>query len=137
AAPPPVKPESAKEKTASPPPAKAPAPAITKAKTEMPKVDKGSPPEIEPTAPARAARPAGRRARLGLGAGFGPSYGGAGGSLLLPLGRGLAFHAGYGVYPTTLVYSETDWVSNETLWSVGLRVYPLPSSDKIAPYIDA
>jgi len=96
-----------------------------------------SAPQVKPPQPARMPTTGRRPARLGLGLGYGPSFGGAGGSLQFNLNRSLALHAGYGVYPTTVVYSETDWVENETLWSAGLRFYPMPSSDKLTPYIDA
>jgi hypothetical protein len=114
--------ESAKPKSPGPRPADSPAPAAPQAR----------PPQL-------ARRPdAGRRpSRFGLSLGFGPSFGGTGGALQVNLSRGLALHAGYGVYPTTVVYSETDWVKNESLWSAGLRIYPMPSSEKVVPYIDA
>ena len=114
--------EPAKPKSPEPRPADSPAPAA---------------PQARP--PQSVRRPdAGRRpSRFGLSLGFGPSFGGAGGSLQVNLSRGLALHAGYGIYPTTVVYSETDWVKNESLWSAGLRIYPMPSSEKVVPYIDA
>ncbi len=94
-------------------------------------------PQARPTQPVRLPAAGPRPARLAIGLGYGPSFGGAGGSFELYLSRSLALHAGYGVYPTTVVYSETDWVKNETMWSAGLRLYLMPSSGKLTPYLDA
>lgn len=99
-------------------PADSPAPATSQARPPQP---------VRPPAAGR------RPARLAIGLGFGPSFGGAGGSLQVNMGRSFAVHAGYGIYPTTVVYSETDWVKNESLWSAGLRIYPMPSSEKSCP----
>ena len=95
-----------------------------------------SAPQTMPPQPVRPSAEPRRSATLGLGLGFGPSFGGAGGSVQVFLSRNLALHAGYGVYPTTIVYSETDWVKNESLWSAGLRIHPVLSSPKVVPYID-
>ncbi|MEW5902018.1 MAG: hypothetical protein AB1715_11195, partial [Acidobacteriota bacterium] len=37
---------------------------------------------------------------------------------------------------TTLIYSETDWVKNQTFWSVGLKYYLPFKSSSIYPYVD-
>lgn len=94
-------------------------------------------PQARPAQPARPPSAGPRPARLAIGLGYGPSFGGAGGSLEFYLSRSLALHAGYGVYPTGVIYSETDWVKNETMWSAGLRFYLMPSSEKLTPYLDA
>jgi len=129
----------------APTPAKpAPVP-VTSAPAAVPKPEVAKEkPKPMPPAPQVQPPPSGRipiagrgSARLAIGLGFGPSFGGAGGTLQLYLSRSIALHGGYGVYPTTVVYSETDWVKNEPLWSAGLRFYLMPSSDKLTPYIDA
>lgn len=71
-----------------------------------------------------------------LSVGYGSSYGGAGGCLQLNTWGGLCLHAGVGLYPTTLVYSETDWVKNETMWSAGLKYYLPVSSSLFSPFVD-
>lgn len=71
-----------------------------------------------------------------LGLGYGSSFGGAGGCLQLNTRIGLSFHAGVGLYPTSLIYSETDWVKNETLWSVGLKYYLPFKSAAFSPFVD-
>lgn len=76
------------------------------------------------------------RSRLTVGLGFGPSLGGAGGLVQLNTRLGFSLHAGLGVYPTTLVYSETDWVKNEVLYSVGVKVYLPFKTSSIFPYLD-
>jgi hypothetical protein len=73
---------------------------------------------------------------LSLGLGYGGSFGGAGGCLQLNSRWGLSLHAGVGLYPTSLVYSETDWVKNEMLWSVGLKYYLPLGSPSFTPFID-
>ena len=73
---------------------------------------------------------------LVFGLGYGSSFGGAGGFLQLNTGTGLSLHAGIGIYPTTLIYSETDWVKNKLLWSVGLKYYLPLIFSSVAPFID-
>ena len=114
-------------------PTAAPKPEITK---EKPKPSPPAP-QVQPPPSARMPVAGGGSARLAIGVGFGPSFGGAGGTLQLYLSRSVTLHGGYGVYPTTVVYSETDWVKNEPLWSAGLRFYLMPSSDTFTPYVDA
>ena len=93
-------------------------------------------PEPRPVRPPRP--PALRKGPGGLsfGLGYGSSFGGAGACLQFSTGMGLALHAGVGVFPTKLVYSDTDWVKNETLWSVGLKYYLPVRSAFLYPYVD-
>jgi hypothetical protein len=74
--------------------------------------------------------------RMAFGLGYGASYGGAGVCLQVSVGRGIALHAGGGLFPTTLVYSETDWVKNKPLWSVGIKYYLPVKSPSFYPYLD-
>ncbi len=94
------------------------------------------PPEPQVIRPPRA--PAQRRGPGGIsiGLGYGSSFGGAGACLQVSSGIGLALHMGAGVFPTTLIYSDTDWVKNETLWSVGIKYYIPIRSPLFYPYID-
>ena len=71
-----------------------------------------------------------------LGLGYGSSFGGAGGSFQWNAQMGLSLHAGIGLYPTSLIYSETDWVKNEMMWSVGLKYYLPFSSASFFPFVD-
>jgi hypothetical protein len=73
---------------------------------------------------------------LTLGLGYGSSFGGAGGCLQLNTRIGLSLHAGVGIYPASLVFSETDWVKNETLWSIGLKYYLPFKSPSFSPFVD-
>jgi hypothetical protein len=73
---------------------------------------------------------------ISLGLGFGSSFGGAGGCLQLNTRTGLSPHAGVGLYPTSLIYSEADWVKNETLWSIGLKYYLPLKSPSFSPFVD-
>jgi hypothetical protein len=71
-----------------------------------------------------------------LSLGYGSSYGGAGGCLQLNTRLGLSLHAGVGLYPTSLIYSQTDWVKNEMMWSAGLKYYLPISSSLFSPFVD-
>ena len=98
-------------------------------------------PEPKPVEPQPITMPQVRPPRKGpgflsLGLGYGSSFGGAGGCFQLNTGMGLSLHAGIGLYPTTLVYSETDWVKNEMLWSVGLKYYLPFGSPSLTPFVD-
>lgn len=77
-----------------------------------------------------------KRSAITFGFGYGPSMGGAGGFLQLNTRAGISAHAGVGYYPTTLIYSETDWVKNDILWSAGLKYYLPTRSSSFFPYID-
>lgn len=146
------KPDLAKEKTKVVPPPAAPRgdsptakrpPSREKPAGKEPEEPRAVPvasppgPQVRPPQPTRPPTGGRRPARLSISLGYGSSFGGAGGSLQVYLSRNLALHGGFGVYPTTVVYSDTDWVKNETLWSAGLRWYPAPGSEKLAPYLDA
>jgi hypothetical protein len=71
-----------------------------------------------------------------FGLGYGSSFGGAGGCLQLNMPMGLSLHAGAGLYPTTLIFSETDWVKNKAMWSVGLKYYLPFGSQSFSPFVD-
>jgi len=98
-------------------------------------------PEPNPAEPRQATSPLVSPPRKGpgfisVGLGYGPSFGGAGASLQLNTRMGLSPHAGIGLYPTSLIYSETDWVKNEMMWSVGLKYYLPLSSSSFFPFVD-
>jgi len=40
------------------------------------------------------------------------------------------------MYPTAFIYSDTDWVKNELLYSVGLKYYLPIKSQYLRPYLD-
>ena len=112
-----------------------------KPKAEVRKKPPETKPEAGPAEPQPVRMPQVRPPRRGpglltFGLGYGSSFGGAGGCLQLNTGTGLSLHAGIGLYPTTLVYSETDWVKNKILWSVGLKYYLPVGFSSFSPYID-
>jgi hypothetical protein len=74
--------------------------------------------------------------KLTLGLGYGASYGGIGGFLQFSPWKNLALHAGIGYYPTSLIYSETDWVENPMLYSVGIKYFIPIFSQKVRPYLN-
>jgi hypothetical protein len=94
------------------------------------------PAELEPIRMSQIKPPRKGPGFLTLGLGYGSSFGGAGGCLQLNTRMGLSLHAGVGVYPATLVFSETDWVKNETLWSIGLKYYLPLRPPSFSPFID-
>lgn len=77
-----------------------------------------------------------KRGLLTVGLGYGPSLGGAGGLVQLNTSFGFSVHAGLGIYPTTLIYSETDWVKNEILYSMGVKYYFPFKTSSFFPYLD-
>lgn len=127
--PPLIKKEEPKEK---------PAAKETAEEKKPPVVTPPKPPLEQPIPTKPPQRGAFPRARgfLTFGAGYGPSAGGAGGFLQVNTKAGFALHAGIGVYPTTIIYSETDWVKNEVLWSVGIKYYLPFRFSSLYPYID-
>lgn len=140
----PTEPEGPKPKP-EPPPEK---PIEAKPKAEP--VPKAPPEKVTPppeskekqAPPSRIARPSrlpGVRKSPGgisIALGYGSSFGGAGACFQISTNRGIALHAGAGVFPTRLIYSETDWVKNKTLWSVGLKYFLPIRSSLFYPYID-
>ena len=136
-----IQPEIAKAKE----PAEKPKPKETvEAKPAPPEIKKKpaeEKPETRPAEPQPVKAPQISPARKGpgfitLGLGYGSSFGGAGGCLQLNTRMGLSLHAGGGLYPTKVIYSETDWVENEPLWSVGLKYYLPIRSPSFSPFID-
>jgi hypothetical protein len=113
-------------------------PKPTETKVPPPPEKKPEPKPVAPqpirVAPAPPARKGPGFITLGLG--YGSSFGGAGGSLQLNTQMGLSLHVGIGLYPTSLIYSETDWVKNEMMWSVGLKYYLPLASTSFFPYVD-
>ncbi len=137
-------PEVKKEKPESKPEVKQEEPKII---PEVKKVEKEEKPQVIPTPkpptapptpvqPPRMVEPRKGRGLLTFGLGYGSSLGGAGGFLQLNTKYGLALHAGVGLYPTKIIYSETDWVKNEPLYSVGLKYYLPFKSASVYPYLD-
>lgn len=116
-------------------------------KTAEPPAKKDEKPRAPAPSPSAAVRPArvkppkatvpGKKPGVvSFGLGYGPSFGGAGGSLELRVKSGFAVHAGFGLYPTTLIYSETEWVKNRALFSAGVKYYLPWKSPRFSPYID-
>jgi hypothetical protein len=147
--------ETAPVKPAGPPPRakiEEPAPIQPEAKkdvrgekkAEKPREEKTSQPAVAPPAPAqtapirppRQAPPSRKPGLITFGLGYGSSYGGAGASLQLNSRSGFSLHAGAGLYLTTLVYSETEWVENKALFSAGIKYYLPIAPAPFYPYID-
>jgi hypothetical protein len=111
------------------------------APTEVKKKPAEAKPETKPAGPQPVKpaqiKPAGKGPSfITVGLGYGSSFGGAGGCLQLNTRMGLSLHAGGGFYPTKLIYSETDWVENKPLWSIGLKYYLPLGSPAFSPFID-
>jgi hypothetical protein len=108
---------------------------LPEAEKEEPQVVK--PPEqiVQPTELARPKIPE-EVGLLSFGLGYGPSWGGLGGSLQLNTKAGFSIHAGVGMYPTKTSYSEFDWVRNETLYSIGIKYYLPFEIVSFRPYVD-
>ncbi|MBN2409037.1 MAG: hypothetical protein JXE07_04815 [Candidatus Aminicenantes bacterium] len=129
-APPPVE-----KKKAEPREVPAPKPTPKEKEVEKPEPEeKPAPPQI--IKPARILVSRKGPGGVSIGLGYGSSFGGAGACLQISTGGGIAVHAGAGIFPTTLIYSETDWVNNETLWSVGLKYYLPVKSPLLYPFVD-
>jgi hypothetical protein len=75
-------------------------------------------------------------ARLSLGMGYGSSTGGFGGFVQYSVLPNLALHGGVGYYPASLIYSETDWVENQVLYSFGLKYYIPIVSQSVRGYLN-
>jgi hypothetical protein len=45
-------------------------------------------------------------------------------------------HGGAGYYPTSLIYSETDWVENQVFWSLGLKYYVPIVSQSVRAFLN-
>ncbi|MDH4270879.1 MAG: hypothetical protein OEW18_02760 [Candidatus Aminicenantes bacterium] len=130
AAPPPDKKKEAEPREVPPP---SPATKKKEPKTIKPEVEPVKPQTIRPT---RTPAPRKSLGRLAFGLGYGASFGGAGACLQLNTGIGIAVHAGAGIFPTTLVYSDSDWVQNKPLWSIGIKYYLPVKSPLFYPYVD-
>jgi hypothetical protein len=89
-----------------------------------------------PIKPARVITPTSHHPLLSVGLGYGSSYGGAGGCLGLNLTSNQVLHGGFGLYPMRVIYSDTSWVRNKTLWSLGLRYYLPISPERVRPFLD-
>jgi hypothetical protein len=147
AAPPPAVRLAPPEVKQSQPPRQGVEPAIPRAEagTRKPEKRKVEAPPVTAKPPVSPPlqvkpRPAPRtwpgRELLKLGLGYGSSYGGAGASLQVGVTPRLALHAGFGLYPTRLIFSETAWVKNETLWSAGIKYYIPVRPGPASAYID-
>jgi hypothetical protein len=73
---------------------------------------------------------------LSFGFGYGPTWGGFGGSVQLNIKDNIAIHIGAGLYPTKTYYSEYDWTTNEWLYSIGIKYYLPFGSEKFRTYVD-
>ncbi|NOR15950.1 MAG: hypothetical protein GQ544_09610, partial [Candidatus Aminicenantes bacterium] len=95
------------------------------------------PEQVIPKPPvAPQVRPPRETGPVTLSLGVGTSTGGAGGFFQYNTKAGLALHAGIGMYPTSFIYSDTDWVKNEMLYSVGVKYYLPFKSQYLRPYFD-
>ncbi len=121
------KPEVKVEAPPKPPEAKVPPPE----KKPEPKAAEPQPVRVAQVSPPRKGP-----GFISVGLGYGSTFGGAGGCFQLNTRMGLSLHAGIGLYPTSLIYSETDWVKNEVMWSVGLKYYLPLSSSSFFPFVD-
>jgi hypothetical protein len=124
------------------PPVKKPEPVKEEPKAEIKAVEKKREEEKSPEQDiprpqvSPQVHPPYRTGPITFSLGFGTSMGGAGGFIQYNTKGGLALHAGLGMYPTTLIYSDTDWVKNEMLYSVGLKYYLPFKSLYLRPYLD-
>lgn len=141
--PPPLKAEEATpQKPEIQPPVKKTEPEKEKPKAEIKAAEKKreeeKPPEQDIPRPqvSPQVHPPYRTGPITFSLGFGTSMGGAGGFIQYNTRGGLALHAGLGMYPTTFIYSDTDWVKNEMLYSVGLKYYLPFKSQYLRPYLD-
>jgi hypothetical protein len=105
---------------------------------EPKKVEEEKPQVVQPVPPqpVRIAEPRRERGLLTFGLGYGSSFGGAGGFIQFNTKAGISLHGGVGMYPTEFIYSGTDWVKNEVLYSVGVKYYLPFNTRSFAPYID-
>jgi len=94
------------------------------------------PKQIEPPGRPHIQTLAERPSRLLIGLGYGASQGGAGGFLQYSLSKNLALHGGVGYFPTSLIYSDTDWVESTVLYSAGIKYYLPLSADNVRTYLD-
>jgi len=129
------KPEAAEVKETKPPPVEA---KKEKAETKAEELVTPPPEQIEPPAqaPYYTQPQVKLPARLSLGLGYGSSTGGFGGFVQYSLSPNLALHGGAGYYPTSLIYSETDWVENQVLYSFGLKYYIPIVSQSVRGYLN-
>jgi hypothetical protein len=112
-------------------------PEVKKAPPEKKPVPKPAQPQpVRPVKPAPVYLPRKGPGFITFGLGYGSSFGGAGGCLQLNSRTGLSLHAGVGIYPASLIYSETDWVKNTMMWSVGLKYYLPLQSLFFSPFVD-
>jgi hypothetical protein len=120
-----------------PAPEKKPEPEVKKPEVVPPEKKPGAKTsEPQPVKILRTGPPRKGPGLIMLGVGCGSSFGGAGAALQWNTRTGFSLHAGVGLYPTSLVYSETDWVKNEMMWSVGLKYYLPFSSSSFFPFVD-
>jgi hypothetical protein len=120
-----------------PPPEKKPEPEAEKTKEALPeKEPEPKPAKPQPVRVPRISPPRKGPGLITLGLGYGSSFGGAGASIQLNTRAGFSLHAGVGLYPTSLIYSETDWVKNKMMWSVGLKYYLPFSTSSFFPFVD-
>jgi hypothetical protein len=130
-----VQPEPGKEEPAAKSEVKKVEPKI-KPEPKKPEKEKPPPAQAAPVRPSPVGVPRKGRGLLTFGLGYGSSFGGAGGFIQLNTKAGIALHGGVGMYPTRIIYSETDWVKNELLYSVGIKYYLPFQSRSVFPYVD-
>ena len=92
--------------------------------------------EEKPPRPKKPRLP-GQRSLLTMSVGYGPSAGsGLGGFVQLNTKMDVSFHFGVGYYPTSYFYSEYEWVTNQVLYSAGIKYYLPFRSDRLRPFVD-
>lgn len=71
-----------------------------------------------------------------LGIGYGQSQGGLGIFIQFNTKRGISIHGGAGYYPSSFIYSSSNWVKSVVLFSGGIKYYLPLKMDPIAFYFD-
>ncbi len=133
---PPTQKENIIEPVAAQPPVEESLKKVEKEKVEV-KPEKVEPEQVIPKPPiSPQVSPPRKTGPFTLSLGIGTSTGGAGGFVQYNTKGGLALHAGLGMYPTSYIYSDTDWVKNEMLYSVGVKYYLPFKSQYLRPYLD-
>jgi hypothetical protein len=134
--------ETPKEPPVAKPTEKAAKPAEQVAKppeqvAKPPEQEIKSPEQVVPPTEIPPIKPPSKVGLLSFAAGYGPSWGGFGGAVQLNVSDNISIHVGGGMYPTKSFYSDFDWVTNEWLYSIGIKYYlPFFGGETFRPYVD-